>query len=129
MKTLAQKLNAKIRLNYHSIREAALQIGVNQSLLSQIVNGNRPISAQYAIKIAPYVDISPQEALALAGHNDLAPLLLPDASTPRPNLTETCTPYTATAQEIANLIAPLSDCDKHTALELLRTYVREVTKP
>lgn len=129
MKTLMEKLNTKIRLNYHSIREAALQMGVDQSMLSQISKGQRPISAQYAIKIAPYVNISPREALSLAGHDDLVALLSVDIPTPRPNLTETRTPYTATAQEIANLIAPLSDRDKHTALELLRTYVREVSKP
>ena len=128
METLAQKLNAKIRLNYHSIREAALQMGVNQSLLSQILKGDKPISAQYAIKIAPYLDISPEESLTLAGHADFVALLSTDIPASKHTLTDPCPAYSVAAHEIAALISPLSDREKQTALAILRTYVQEVSK-
>lgn len=131
---LTELLIKAIRANYHSVRQAATLIGINQSLLNRIVTGSYNISASNAIKIAQYLNISNAEALQLAGHADIVPLLNDIAPKSKLELKEIKASYiTANEQEdqlkeMTRLFSQLPLRDKHIWLEQLRTYVKSTTE-
>lgn len=124
-------LNKKIRANYHSIREAATLMDVSQSQLSQILKGKGGISSSNAIKMAEYLNLSVEEALNMAGHSDLIPLL---NDLPPPKLKEDKLIYavrednTDQSREMQRLYNQLPPRDKFILLKQLRAYVNAIAE-
>ena len=92
-----------------SYRELARQAGVSQSNMSRVVTGDMPASADFCIKVATALDITPAYVLTLAG-------ILPDEPTPA-----STGPITS---EIMHLVENLPPEKRKQVLEYVRFISR-----
>ena len=97
-------LTQELKVRQLSQRELARQSGVSQTRISQTLSGDIPVSAEFCIKVASALEVSPEYLLRLAE-------ILPSESAVSEN---------ATTQEIIELLKNLTPEQQQEAL----TYIK-----
>ena len=97
-------LTRELKVRQLSQRELARQSGVSQTRISQTLSGDIPVSAEFCIKVAPVLGVSPEYLLRLAE-------ILPPESADSEN---------ATTQEIIELLKNLTPEQQQETLNFIK---------
>jgi transcriptional regulator with XRE-family HTH domain len=97
-------LREELKVRQLPQRELAKKSGISQTRISQTLSGAIPVSAEFCIKVAPVLEVSPEYLLRLAE-------MLPSESADSEN---------ATTQEIIELLKNLTPGQQQEALNFIK---------
>lgn len=101
--------------NHDSYVKAATKLGVTDAALHQLIKQKSPISVSMCLKLASYLGISAPVVLKMAGHNDIAELLVDLGATDNND------PY---AQQVEEAIRDLNPEEKRAVVQNARSMAK-----
>lgn len=121
-KQLIELINAKLKTQGHTIRDAASIMGMSHATLGHILTGRNAITAESAIRIAVYLDLPYAQILHLADQDEFLNLITPVFYTNIKTSSKSDTPQNPYIQQISHELNGLTTSQLNLISDLARTF-------